>query len=76
MSYFCFPLLGMAVSLRPGDILAFNPCGPHAVLSKYHDDDIVLCVSMYLKTAVVGLNDNSIKLTPMENYILEKHQCY
>ena len=66
----------MAVALRPGDILAFNPCERHAVLSKCHDDGTVLCVSMYLKIAVVGLNDNSIKLTPRENYILEKHQCY
>jgi mannose-6-phosphate isomerase class I len=27
--YFCFPRLGLAVPLRPGDVLFFNPLEPH-----------------------------------------------
>ena len=34
VAYFCFPSMGMAVALYPGDILASNPREPHAVLSK------------------------------------------
>ena len=74
MSYFCFPSMGMAVALRPGDILAFNPREPHAVSSRCHPDDKIICVSMYMKTAVIGLNDNSVQLTPMENHILENYK--
>jgi hypothetical protein len=63
LAYFCFPRLGIAVPLRPGDILIFNPSEPHALSSRHDADDTILCVSMYLKTAVVGLNDNSLDLT-------------
>ena len=63
VAYFCFPRLGVAVALRPGDVLVFNPSEPHAISSRCHADDNLLCVSMYLKTAIVGLNDNSICLT-------------
>ena len=66
VAYFCFPRIGIAVALRPGDILIFNAKEPHAVSSRCRFDDHVFCVSMYLKTAVVGLNDNSIDLTPMQ----------
>jgi len=63
VAYFCFPRLGIAVALRPGDILIFNPREYHAVSSHCNQDDGIYCVSMYLKTAVVSLNDNSIPLT-------------
>ena len=29
--YFCFPTLGVAVPLRPGDFLLFNALIPHCV---------------------------------------------
>jgi hypothetical protein len=51
------------VALRPGDLLIFNALEPHAISSRCHKSDKLLCVSMYLKTAVVGLNNNDIKLT-------------
>ena len=34
VAYFCFPRLGFAVPLRPGDALIFNPKEDHAVLSR------------------------------------------
>jgi hypothetical protein len=55
VAYFCFPRLGIAVALRPGDLLIFNALEPHAISSRCHKSDKLLCVSMYLKTAVVGL---------------------
>lgn len=56
----------MAVPLRPGDVIIFNPLEPHAISSRCEPDDEVFCVSVYLKSAVVGLNDNSIPLSPVE----------
>ena len=57
--YFTFPRLGIAVSLRPGDILMFNPQEPHCISSRCNEEDEIYCISYYLKTQVVGLNDNS-----------------
>jgi hypothetical protein len=52
--YFCFPSLGVAISLRPGNYLFFNPLIPHCVLSRCKHTQDVLLVTMYLKTAAVG----------------------
>ena len=57
--YFCFPRLGVAVPLRPGDFFVFNPQEPHCISSRCNPDDDVYSVSCYLKTRVVGLNDNA-----------------
>ena len=57
--YFAFPRIGAAVALRPGDFLLFNPHEPHSISSRCNKEDDVYCISSYLKTAVVGLNDNS-----------------
>ena len=56
--YFCFPRIGTAVALRPGDFLIFNPQEPHSISSKCNPEDDVYCILSYLKTAIVGLNDN------------------
>ena len=32
--YFCFPTIGVAVPLCPGDYLLFNPCKPHCLSSR------------------------------------------
>jgi hypothetical protein len=61
--YFCFPTLGVAVPLRPGDYLLFNALIPHCVSSRCRHNDSIMCVSMYLKTAVVGMNNNDLSLT-------------
>ena len=69
IAYFCFPRLGVAVPLRPGDILVFNPTEPHATSSRCNSENKVYCLSMYLKTAVVGLHDNTIPLTSTEDIV-------
>ena len=56
--YFCFPRIGTAVALCPGDFLIFNPQEPHSISSRCNPEDDVYCISSYLKTAIVGLNDN------------------
>jgi hypothetical protein len=57
--YFAFPQIGIAVALQPGDILMFNPQEPHCISWHYNKDDNIYCISSYLKTQVVGLNDSS-----------------
>ncbi len=54
-----FPRIGVSVALGPGDFLLFNPNEPHCVSSRCRADDDIYIISSYLKTAVVGLNDNS-----------------
>ena len=59
--HFCFPEVGVAVALRPGDVLIFNPQHPHCVSMKeniYKSEDAFL-TSLYLKTNVVAGNNNS-----------------
>jgi hypothetical protein len=60
-NYFAFAEQGVAVALRPGDMLLFNPLYQHCLTSRtlqYQEKD-VFCVSLYLKTAVVGGNNNT-----------------
>jgi hypothetical protein len=61
--YFCFPTLGVAVPLQPGDFLLFHALIPHCVSSQCSQDDSFMCVSLYLKSAVVGMNNNELSLT-------------
>ncbi len=70
--YFCFPRLGLAVPLRPGDAFIFNPREEHALLSRCDNETEVYTISFYLKTAVVGLNDNDIQLTPSLEMLLNE----
>jgi hypothetical protein len=59
LCYFAFPRIGMAVALRPGDFLLSNPQEPHSISPCCKSRDKIFCISFYLKTGVVGLNDNS-----------------
>jgi hypothetical protein len=59
---FAFPQIGIAVPLRPGDTHMFNPQELHCVSLRCNKDDNIHCISSYLKTQVVGLNDNSDKV--------------
>ena len=59
LCYFAFPRIGLAVALRPGDFLLFNPQEPHSISSRCRKEDEIYCISSYLTTDVVGLNDNS-----------------
>ena len=68
LAYFCFPQKGLAVAMRQGDILIFNPLEPHCISSKRVSQDI-MCCSIYLKSKLVGGNDNSKEFTK------EERQC-
>ena len=70
--YFCFPTLGVSVPLHPGDYLLFNPLIPHCISSRCKYDDEIMCVSMYLKTAIVGMNDNSLELTQSQSQLADR----
>jgi hypothetical protein len=71
--YFCFPTLGVAVPLRPGDFLLFNPRIPHCVSSRCRQADEVISLSMYLKTAVVGMNNNGLPLDSIQSHLSERY---
>ena len=62
--YFIFPNLGRAVPLRPGDVMVFNANEPHCLSTRCKKEDGIYCISFYLKSAAVGLHDNSLQLTP------------
>jgi hypothetical protein len=66
--HFIFPTIGAAVALRPGDHLIFNPSYHHCCSMKlraYSSMDVYVS-TLYLKTAVVGGNNNSLPLTPIQ----------
>jgi hypothetical protein len=58
LCYFAFPRIRTAVALWPGDFLLFNPQELHSISSHWKSGDKTFCISSYLKTGVVGLNDN------------------
>ena len=74
--YFCFPTLGIAIPLRPGDYLMFNPLIPHFISSRCKHEDDIICLTMYLKTAIVGLNDNSLPLTSSQKRLADQYLKY
>ncbi len=47
--YFCFPTIGVAVPLRPGDYLLFNTRIPHCISSRCKFEDEIIVTSIYLK---------------------------
>jgi hypothetical protein len=71
--YFCFPTLGVAVPLRPGDFLLFNALIPHCVSSRCRQIDEVMCVLMYLKSAVVGMNNNKLPLNSKQSALANRY---
>lgn len=71
--YFCFPTLGVAVPMRPGDFLLFNSTIPHCISSRCHRSDTVMAITMYLKTSIVGLNNNSIPVTKEQQELSDKY---
>ena len=63
IAYFCFPTLGAAVPLRPGDYFMFYALIPHCISSRCNMEDEIMCTSVYLKTVIVGMHNNDLKLT-------------
>lgn len=72
--YFCFPTLGVAVPLRPGDYLLFNALIPHCVSSRCRQDDNIYCISMYLKTSVVGMNNNQLPVSRTQSVLADRYR--
>ena len=72
IAYFCFPTLGVAVPLRPGDYFMFNALIPHCISSRCNLKDEVMCTLVYLKTAIVGMHNNNLKLTPQQSQVADK----
>lgn len=61
----CFPTKGVAVALRPGDVLFFNPLYYHCMSqrdAKYKNDEVFI-ISFYLKNRQISKSSNSIPLT-------------
>ncbi len=52
-----------AVAMHSGDLVIFNAMEPYAILSRCHENININCAAMYLKTYIVGLNDNNLNLT-------------
>ncbi len=76
VAYFCFPTLGVAVPLRPGDYLIFNALISHCISSRCKLDNEIMCVSVYLKTSIGGMNNNDLALTPSQSTLVNKLQFY
>jgi hypothetical protein len=72
-NYFVFAEQGIAVALRPGDMLIFNPKYHHCLSSRTsaYENKNVFSLSLYLKSAVVGKNDNTIPLKKAEIELLD-----
>ncbi len=76
--YFCFPVIGIAVPMRPFDVLFFDPSEPHHVSSRCDNERDILCLSFYLKSNLLGGNDNDKKISKKERGYLAKfiqNQC-
>lgn len=56
--YMCFPTLNLAVALRNGDLLLFNPLVPHCVSSRRNKEKEAYCLSLYMKSLLVGGSNN------------------
>ena len=70
--HFMFSMIGYAVSIRPGDIIIFNPTIPHCCSHKLveYENVTLYLSSFYVKTAHIGGNDNSRLLTKeQEKYV-------
>jgi hypothetical protein len=67
--YFCLPKKGVAIAMRPGDYILFNPTEPHCVSmrEKFYEKKHVFVLSFFLKSAVVGKNDNSMSNHDFDN---------
>ena len=74
VAYFLFPALGIAIPLRPGDVLFFNPQQPHCISSRVDYDDKIYCTSLYLKADNLGQNDNKMPLTKDQEYYLGRYE--
>ena len=66
--YFCIPEYRIAVALRPGDVLFFNPLHYHCISQRtsHYIAETVYVTSFYMKTGQIGGNDNNWNITNIE----------
>ena len=55
--YFVFPTLGLAVALRNGDMLLFNPKLTHCVSSRRDHTKNAFCLSFYMDPMLAGAEE-------------------
>ena len=68
ISYFCFRREGVSVGLRNGDIIIFNPQKEHCMSTRTDSDRDMIAMALYMKTAVVGMNDATRDISFLENF--------
>lgn len=73
VAYFSFPTRGVTIPMRPGDFLIFDATLPHSISSRCHRDDDIMCMSFYLKSMVVGMNDNFKPLSQQQIHLSNLH---
>jgi len=76
LGYFVFPLRSLAVPLRQGDLLFFDSKEPHMLSSRCKNEDNIYAVSLYLKSNIMGLNNNSLPLSSDQQYMATMYNQY
>ena len=74
--HFSCPRFDIVIPLRPGNVLFFNPKEPDCISSRSHTEDNFYCLSLYLKSANIGLNNNDKPLTPSEASLLAVYNSF
>ena len=64
VTHFCIPYVGVAIAMRDGDCLIFNPQFHYCASQQESNlDGDVFLSSFYLKNVIVGENDNRVGLS-------------
>lgn len=71
--YMCFPGTGIAVALRNGDTIIFNPRELHCMSSRVDSNVDVICIAQYMQTSFVGGNNNKQNLSVVRNKSMLKY---
>ena len=69
--YFCFPSYGAAIPMKPHEILLFDPTIEHCISSGCNNN-YYYCLSFYLKTAIVGGNNNMLPMNELQQQLQKK----
>jgi len=47
---------------------------PHCVLSRCRQDNNIFSIAMYLKTSVVGMNNNQLPVSSNQSFLAERYR--
>ena len=72
VAYFCFTRPGLAVPMRPGDVITFNAQEWHMCSSRANKSDTIYGLAIYLKSRTAGGNDNLLPITDELEYCAKK----